>query len=61
MPPPSPMKSATVAGKGVIAQKCAIRALFLCSSSALWAADWEKKVGYTPHADRKSAEAVENK
>jgi hypothetical protein len=55
------MKSATVAGKGVIAQKCAIRTLFLCSSSALRAADWEKKVGYTPHADRKSAEAVENK
>jgi hypothetical protein len=55
------MKSASVARKGVVAKKCAIRAFFLRSLSALWAADWENEGGIHPHGDRKSAEAFEYK
>jgi hypothetical protein len=54
--PPPPTRNASVVSKGVIAQKCAIRALLVRSRSAqwLWATDespvpqWEEFI-YTLH------------
>jgi hypothetical protein len=47
------MKNASVARKGLVAKKCAIRALSERSARRVW--------GYTPHCDGKRPQAIENK